>query len=286
MGERATTEDFMSRLALVQLGTHRFSATCIPAWPGRAFGGNLAAHSLQAAARTVDGSLGPWSLHCYFHAPVGALEDVVYDVEDVKTGRTTALRRVRLLQAERLRATALVLFGLPGQGPQHQFAFPDTTPPQALVAEEWILDPTMVAADADFAALGYPPSPLVEIRVVPPGQTGDGTFPRQIWIRAVPSLPSDTLTTASTLCAFADLTLGTTALTPHGGRAAVSDLQLGAVELALWFTGPADLHEWTLFAQNTAFAGGGHGLAHGIFFNSRGDVAAVALQNALMRTAE
>ena len=279
----ATTEDFMSRLSLEQLDARRFSATCLPAWPGRAFGGNLAAHSLQAAARTADAGLDPWSLHIYFHAPVRALEHVVYDVEEVKTGRTMAVRRVSLLQDDRLRATALVLLGAPGEGPRHQFVMPATTPPEDLTSQEWVLEPAIVPTDADYDALGYPPSPLVEIRVVPPDDSDDRTFPRRLWIRTVPQLPTDPLTTASVVCAFADLTLGTTALEPHGGRSNVAGLQLGAVELALWFTGSADLHDWTLCAENTAFAGGGHGLAHGIFYNSRGDVVAVALQNALMR---
>ena len=285
----ATTEDFLSRLSLEQLGAGRFAATCLPAWPGRAFGGNLAAHSLQAAARTADTTFDPWSLHIYFHAPVRALETVVYDVEEVKTGRSMAARRVSLLQDDKLRATAMVLLGAPGEGPRHQFAMPDTVPPQDLTSEEWVLDPLIVPADADFDALGYPPSPLVEIRVVPPDDSDDpgdsdkGTFPRRLWIRAVPRLPSDPLTTASVVCAFADLTLATTALEPHGGRSGTVGLQLGAVELALWFTVSADLHDWTLCAENTAFAGGGHGVAHGVFYNSRGEVTAVALQNALMR---
>ena len=61
---------------------------------------------------------------------------------------------------------------------------------------------------------------------------------------------------------------------------------VGAIELALWFTGTGDLNAWSLFSQETSFAGGGHGLAHGIFYDSRGRILAVAGQNALMRFAQ
>lgn len=284
MTDQATTQDFLARLDVQMLGPDRFSATCLPAWPGRAFGGQLAAHALQAAARTVDTALVPWSLHTHFHAPVRTLEPVEYVVETVKSGRTLASRRVQVLQDDKLRASALALFGVEGDGPSHQFDVPDTTPPEELTSDDWILDHSIVAEDADFDALGYPPLPLLEVRSVPLTPTADDPYARQVWMRTIPELPSDTLTTASVLCAFADLTLGTTALAPHGGRAQSADLQMGALELAMWFTAPARLHEWTLCAESTAFAGGGHGLAHGVFFNSEQRVSAIAIQNALMRS--
>ncbi len=279
VSDAATPEDFLRHLVVESTGEDRFSARCAPAWPGRAFGGQLAAHSLQAAATTVPDTMRPWSLHIVFHAPVRSLEPVGYEVSRVKDGRSVSTRQVRVVQDDKLRATALMVFGAPGDGPQHQFHRPPTTAPEDLQPEEWVLDPTIVPADADFAALGYPAHPLFEVRVVP--ETASGA--RHAWIRVRPTIPHDELTSASTLCAMADLNLGTTALAPHGGRAQATDLQLGAIELALWFTSRADVNNWTLFAQDTPFGGDGHALAYGIFYNSDGNVSAVTLQNSLMR---
>lgn len=274
-------DEFLARLTVSPTHEDEFTSTCQPAWPGRAFGGQLAAQSLQAAAHTAQDK-NPWSLHVYFHAPVKALEPVDYRVERVKDGRTLATRRVRIEQHGRLRATAIVLFGVPGEGPSHQYQRPETVPVEQLPPVERLIHPTIVPLDADLDALGYPQEALVELRRVTP-QPGDVPFSRKVWMRIVPDLPTDPVTVASSLAYLCDISLGTTALEPHGGREATTDLQLGAIELGLWFTGPARLHEWTLFSQFSAFSGGGHGIAHGVFYNSDGDVAAVAMQNALLR---
>ena len=90
----AQTREFLKRFDVTEESADRFVGTCYPGWPGRAFGGQLAAQSLRAAAATVPGNLVPWSLHAYFHAPVRANERIDYVVHRVKDGRTTATRRV------------------------------------------------------------------------------------------------------------------------------------------------------------------------------------------------
>ncbi len=286
------TREFLDRFAVTPVAPERYTGTCHPAWPGRAFGGQLAAQSVQAAAAALtDESLHPWSLHILFHAPVASNSRIDYQVLALKEGRTLTSRQVRVEQDGKLRATAVVLFGMTAEGPEHQYQQPDAPPPALVPPEERLIDPTLVAPDADFEELGYPAESLVDLRIVEraergpadnSAETSDG-YLRKAWMRVIPDLPDDPITAAATLCYLSDITLGTTALQPHGGRSHTTELQLGAVELALWFTGPATLSEWTMFAQDTAFAGRGHGLAHGVFFNSRGEVSAVAMQNALMR---
>lgn len=275
-------DEFLGRLAVSPAGEDAFVGTCQPAWPGRAFGGQLAAQSLQAAAATVPEAMTPASLHVYFHAPVRANEPAQYVVERLKDGRTLASRRVLVEQDGSVKASAMALFGIPADGPSHEYAQPPALAPEQLPARARFIDTEILPLDADWKALGYPAEALVDLRMIEDPAVELG-YRIQSWMKVVPPLPEDPLTVAATLAYLSDLTLGSTAMGPHGGRANAADLQLGALELALWFAGPARLHEWTLFSTNSAFAGHGHGLAHGIFHNSDGDVAAVALQNALMR---
>ena len=279
------TEEFLRRFAVAPLGDDRFTATCNPGWPGKAFGGQLAAQSLQAAAATAPADMVPWSLHMYFHAPVRANETIHYEVVRLKDGRTTAARQVRLHQDGKFRMTAMVAFGAPGEGPRHQFRPPEAPAPELVPPLERIIDTTVLPEDADYEALGYPAEALVELRVVesPMPSEERGSFERTVWMRVVPEIPDDPLTSATVQCYLSDITLGTTALEPHGGRAGTTDLQLGAIELALWFAGPAKLSDWSLFWQESSYAGEGHGLSHGAFYTSTGDVTAIAIQNALMR---
>lgn len=288
MPDDPRTQEFLSRFAVEAVGDDRFAGTCYPAWPRRAFGGQLAAQTLQAAAATAptDRHL-PWSLHIYFHAPVAANEPIEYEVVRVKDGATLASREVRVMQDGKLKATSMVLLGVSADGPEHQYSLPPTLPPDMVPPEERLLDPTVVPTDADYEAMGYPAEALVEVRVVREEHREEQeAFRSPTWMRVTVPLPDDAVTTATTLCYLSDITLGTTALEPHGGRAATTDLQLGAIELCLWFTAGARLAEWTLFAQDSVFAGQGHGLAHGTFYTSDGAFIGAALQNALMRRRE
>jgi acyl-CoA thioesterase-2 len=245
----------------------------------------LAAQSLQAAFNArQDEALKPWSLHMHFLAPVRANSRIDYHVEMLKEGRSVSSRQVLIRQQGKLCGTALALFATSLPGPEHQYPRPDAPQPESIPPEERLIHPTIVPPDADFDDLGYPAESLIELHVAEPEPTsGEVTFERKAWMRVVPQLPDDPMTTASTLSYFSDITLGTTALTPHGGRSQTTDLQLGAVELALWFTGPIDVSDWVLFVQDSLFAGRGHGLAHGVFYNVDGAVSGLALQNALLR---
>lgn len=285
----AATSEFLARLSVEHVADDRFTGACSPGWPGKAFGGQLAAQSLQAASATAPAGMVPWSLHAYFHAPVAANERIDYDVERVKDGRTTSARLVRLTQDGKARVTVMVLFGLPGEGPEHGYLRPDAPPPRMTPPQLPLVDPTVLPPEADWASLGYPAEALVEVRVSHEHrveeQEDSRAFALPVWMRVVAEIPRDAATVASAICYLSDITLGTTALEPHGGRAGTTDLQLGAIELAFWFAESASLNEWSLFNQESSYAGGGHGLSHGVFYNSEGRVSAIAVQNALMRFA-
>ena len=281
-----TSDEFLGRLSVQGVEPGYFTGICHPAWPGRAFGGQLAAQSLSAAAATLSGdSLQPWSLNTYFHAPTRANAPVDYRVTALRVGRSVATMHVRVEQDDSLRATAIAMFGAPAAGPAHQFERPQTLSPADVTPVDRLLHPSIVPPDADHVALGYPAESLIDMRIPDAGDEGANEFGPRTWMRVLAAVPDEPVTVAAALCYLSDITLGTTALHAHGGRDASSGLQLGALELSLWFTGDADLSQWTLFSQDSAFAGSGHALAHGIFYNSDGEVAAVAMQNALMREA-
>lgn len=282
----AAIEEFLGRFRVDPKGDGTFSGSCYPAWPGRAFGGQLAAQSLQAAfSLRADESLKPWSLHMHFLSPVRANSPITYEVVSLKEGRTLSSRQVFVRQEGKVCATALAVFAASMPGPEHQYPMPSAPPPESLVAQERFIHPSIVAVDADFDALGYPEQAQIEMRVADAEPSADGPdFERQAWMRVLLDVPEDPMTTACVLSYFSDIVLGTMALTPHGGRDGAPDLQLGAIELALWFTGPVKVDEWVLLVEDSLFAGRGHGLAHSLFYNSAGELCAVALQNALLRS--
>lgn len=285
MSDPSATREFLARLAVDRRDGDVFTGTCHPAWPGRAFGGQVLAKALCAAAATApEGAMQTVSVHAYFHAPVAAGREALYAVERVKDGRTFATRRVSVMQDDRLLVTVMVLLGEAGNGPDHQMPVPVVPSPEALTAEERLIPEVVLPRDADFEGLGYPADGRVDLRVIDEGPSAAGTR-RPTWMRVTVELPEDPLTGAALLCYLSDITLGTTALEPHGGREATIDMQLGAVELSLWFINPAPTREWMLFDFASPAATRGRALAHGVIYDADGDALAVAVQNALMRHA-
>lgn len=280
------TSEFLNRFKVEALGDSRFTAECHPAWPGRAFGGQLAAQSLMAAAATVqDSAKEPASLHICFTAPVQSGVPIVYAVESLKEGKTLATRLVRILQNDVLRATANILFSSAADGPSHESQRPEVTAPEYLPSEERLIHPTIAPIDADFEAMGYPMDSMIELKIERKKHQNEGLedYAQKAWMRVSTELPIDALISASVLAYLSDITLGTTLLEAHGGRSKTTDLQLGAIELALWFFKPTTPSDWILFSQNAPFAGRGRGAAYGAFRNQQGELCAVAFQNALMR---
>ncbi len=157
MVDQQGTAEFLSRLSVTPAANGTFAGTCIPAWPGRAFGGQLAAQSLQAAfAFDPNEDFIPWSLHVHFLAPTRANEPIEYEVVPIKNGRTLSSRQVFIRQDGKQRVTALALFGTTRPGPEHQYGRPPALSPIDVPAEERLVHPTIVPVDADFEALGYP----------------------------------------------------------------------------------------------------------------------------------
>ena len=81
----------------------------------RVFGGQVAAHALVAATRTVDPKYVVHSLHSYFLRPGDTSIPIVYDVEMLRDGRSFSTRRIVARQQELRTAIDAIVADLEGQ---------------------------------------------------------------------------------------------------------------------------------------------------------------------------
>src|SRR5215212_3540727 len=96
----------------------------------RVFGGQVAAHALVAASRTVPEQYVVHSLHSYFLRPGDTAVPIVYDVEDVREGRSFATRRVLARQHGRPIFAMTLNFQVPEAGLEHQDPMPEVPAPE------------------------------------------------------------------------------------------------------------------------------------------------------------
>lgn len=284
MTDGAGDHDFINRLTLVPIDRDIFTGICHSGAPMRAFGGQIAAQSLMAAGATVgDASRHVHSLHGYFLRPGRTKESITYLVDRPRDGRSFSTRFVRAVQDGETIFMMTASFALTDPGPTHQFTAPTIATPSSLPGSR-IAD-TVPTEIRERRRLDYPEEQLFELRFVEDEHETlplvDDRYERTTWVRITQPLPDDPLTQACALTYLSDLTMVGTAIAPH--HKFREGLQLASIDHAMWFHAPVRVDEWLLFAQDTPVANAGHGLARGLFYDTKGVLVASVVQESLMR---
>ena len=110
---------------------------------GRVYGGQVIAQSVIAASKTVGPSRLPHSVHGYFIAAGDIRQDLLFDVENLRDGRSFSARRVNVTQAEGSILTAIASFQETGQeGVEFADPMPENLPdPETLVSAKELMQP-------------------------------------------------------------------------------------------------------------------------------------------------
>jgi len=277
-------EHFLDRLELTAIDRDIFTGVCHSGAPLRAYGGQIAAQALMAAGRTVEEhDRRVHSLHGYFLRPGRTKDTITYLVDRPRDGGSFSTRIVRAVQHGETIFMMTTSFSVVDPGPDHQFQMPDVAPPDQ--AREVDLAARAVPAGHKAAEFDFPDMALIQMRTLAPDgplTLQDGRYERMAWVRVTERLPDDPLIQACALTYLSDLSMVTTATSPH--RDMRDSLQVASIDHAMWFHAPIDTNSWLLFDQDTPAASGGHGLARGLFYDENGVLVASVVQEGLMRT--
>jgi acyl-CoA thioesterase-2 len=288
--------DLMELLDLEPLGGSRFRSRFAEANEhGRTYGGQLLAHAIMVAARTVPNGRSPASLQFLFLQ--GAMNDrpIEYQVTALQEGKRFSARNVRGEQAGgRFVCDAQVTFALPLEAPEH------TTP---LVREDWAAIepeslPRLIDLPAELGAniervLGYQfrESTVIDLRL--PDRIDDALSPApaprlRVWIRLRRALPSDPFLHAAAFAYLSDWWLNFTSCGSHLPDlvAAGRRLYVASLNHAIWFHRPLRADQWLHFDCVSPSAAAGRGLTIGSIHDSAGRLVASATQECLIALIE
>ena len=183
----------------------------------RVFGGQVAAHALVAADRTVRSQYHVHSLHSYFLRPGDTSVPIVYDVENVREGRSFATRRVIARQHGRpiFCDDAELPDPRGGAGPPGRDAArcrrPRTARPWPRPAPGRAVTPRSGSGSGRRSTCG---SPATRARAA--AITGAASATQRLWIRVDGELPDDPLVHTAAFTYASDMTLLAATLVPHG----------------------------------------------------------------------
>jgi acyl-CoA thioesterase II len=271
-------------LDLRKLDEDRFEGVSPPVGPQRIFGGQVAGQALVAAGRSVDPSRRVHSLHSYFVRPGDPTEPIVYEVENVRDGRSFSVRRCVAKQRDRAIFTMEASFQREESGLDHQAPAPLDIPGPDEV-------PTMAERLARLperqARLASAPRPIDIRYVTEPGWLRPGERPadpnHRVWMRIDGKLPDDPLLHACALTFASDMSLLDAILGVHGEVWGPGGMVGASLDHAVWFHRPFRADEWFLYDCWSPSASGARGLAAGRMFTVDGRNIATAVQEGLLR---
>ncbi|NWF25786.1 acyl-CoA thioesterase II [Streptomyces sp. PKU-EA00015] len=260
-------------LALDEIAPDRFRSGPIPSEWARTFGGQIAAQSLMAAARTLDRSYSAHSLHGYFLLPGRPHEPTDFSVERIRDGGSFCARRVTAVQAGEAIFTMTASFHRGDEGFSHQVDMPAVPAPDD-IPESDSINGWGMPRPAEWRHW--------EMRWVPPGEVvhvPEAPACQRVWIRYGRPLPDDGAVHACALTYLSDIALLGSARLPHPRTA----VQGASLDHSLWFLRPFRADEWLLYDQVSPSAEHGRALTRGRLFDTGGRLVAAVAQEGLMR---
>lgn len=234
----------------------------------RAYGGQLVAQSLAAAARTVDAGKAPNALHLQFLRGGEAGQPVDYRVEATFDGRTAASRRVDASQDGRFLTTATVSFAAALAGPEHgqRESLPD--------------DPDTLPTTGPVGPAPSMPLEELDLRLIDDG-SGEG-FVRRLWWRATVELPDDPLLHTLVAAFVTDVYLIDPALQVDGHSMRSRSHRSGTTDSSIWFHRAVHADQWNLLECRSPAAARGRGVVTASLIRHDGVVAATLVQEGLI----
>ncbi|UAA40311.1 acyl-CoA thioesterase II [Paraneptunicella aestuarii] len=247
------------------------------------FGGQVMGQSLAAAQYTVAENLSCHSFHCYFILPGDVSAPVLYQVENVRDGRSFSTRRTKAIQHGKVIFDSMSSFQVQEKGMEHQtFQLPDDIPPPEDI-------------EPDIKGMEHPDAKIsmslrekliyhkpIDLRSVK-SATNYKDAKRYTWMRLKEPVEHNNLMHQTALSYASDYHLLLTSLQPHGVSPNDKDLRLATIDHAVWFHYPLDFNEWHLYCVDSPSAGGARGYVRGQFFDRHGKLVASTTQEGLIR---
>lgn len=250
------------------------------------FGGQVLAQALIAATKTVVNTRFCHSFHTYFLMPGDATKPVVYDVENVRDGRSFCTRRVKAIQNGRNIFYMTASFQVAEDGLNHQHAqAPEVVPPESLEPDidRYARNVENLSSAMREVLAYHKPIDFRSTKVLNK-QPSDNKLPtKQIWLRATELLSNDFALNQAVLAYASDYHFLTTALAPHNISPMDKRLTIATIDHAMWFHRPVNMNEWLLYSTESPFSGNGRGYVRGQFFDLQGNLVASATQEGLVR---
>ncbi len=273
----------LSALDLTRHDETHFTGISLPMPGGRVFGGQVLAQALVAAGTTVDDDRAMHSMHGYFLRPGDVNQDIDFEVEILRDGKSFSARRTHALQNGKPILSMVASFQLDQEGPEHQVTMPDVPGPDELPSGVELMSPYQGHPAIDFW-LTYAPFDTRHVEgsifLSPDGERR----PHQAaWMRIRKPIDVPDLHHRALLAFGSDQVILEPLMRANGVSWATVGLSFASLDHAMWWHRPARADEWLLFVQDAPSAQGARGLTGAWVFAQDGRLVASVAQEGMVR---
>lgn len=254
----------------------------------RVFGGQVAAQATMAAHHTVPEDRRLHSLHAYFILGGDPAIPIVYDVENVRDGRSFTTRRVAARQHGEIIFYMTASFQREESGWEHQDAMPEVPGPDEATPMSELVELIGAGSVDQWHAEwgGY------DMRYVGDNRPADdparAAVPavQRMWFKAAGELPDDEAIHDAAFTYYSDFSLLGASLVPHGVIINSPEVSPASLDHTIWFHRPFRTDQWLLYDQTSPSASGARGFSTAKVFTQDGILVASVAQEGLIRQAK
>ncbi|ASO29551.1 MULTISPECIES: acyl-CoA thioesterase II [Vibrio] len=249
------------------------------------YGGQVIGQALSAARYTVDSDRTVHSFHSYFLYPGDPEKPIIYDVENLRDGRSFSTRRVKAIQNGRPIFYLTASYHGEAPGFEHQNTMPDIPGPENFASESELAAQIahLLPEKIKKVFCGEKAIEMRPVTVINPLKPQKAEPKQYLWIRANGELPNNQLIHQYLLGYASDWGFLATALHPHKVSLMTPNFQVATIDHSIWFHRPFKMDEWLLYAIESPTASNTRGLVRGEIYNRQGDLVATAVQEGVMR---
>ncbi|MFT8358203.1 acyl-CoA thioesterase [Bifidobacterium aquikefiri] len=257
---------------------------------GRVYGGQVIAQAVVAASKTVPEGRLPHSIHGYFVSAGDIRQDILFDVENLRDGKSFSSRRVNATQAQGSILTSISSFQEPNQrGVEFADSMPSDVPdPESLTSAKDLMTP--YAEQSPFANFYATKSPF-DIRHVnatllmgADKQAVDEDSGKQmVWMKADGKVNISQVMHRAMLALGCDQVMMEPVLRRAGLSLVTPGISYASIDHSMWWYRNVDINAWHLYVQDTPTAAHGRGLSFAKVYSQDGSLVAAIAQEAMIR---
>ena len=251
----------------------------------RIFGGQIMAQCLIAGYQTVEKGRMAHSFHSYFLRPGDFKQNIIFEVDRIRDGKSFTTRRVNAIQNGEAIFSCSISFQKREKGLSHQIKMPDIPGPEKLKNDSELRKEMKTKIPKEYRPMWLREREIETRQVEPVDMLNAKKLPpyRSTWMKPTGKLPSSERIHQALLLYVSDMGLLGAAVNPHEVNFMSKKFQSASLDHIMWFHGKVNFNNWVLHHMHSPISSNARGFSRGSMYTKSGKLIASTAQEGLMR---